>query len=219
VRIPGNTGAWKKWLAAIVGGLLVAGAAAFGLSVVFDGGSQNPFINAGEGQNLAGQPHDLLSSPQPQGSTSSSATSPSQRFERIVQDGWLINCAMANGKKTCSAVHQVLGKEQRQVVFAWAVGRNAQGAPAMIFRTPTGVQIQNGVEFKLGNAPARKIDYIMCNPQSCMAAMPVNDGVVREAMSALNGNAVATVTGADGRAVDFTMPVKGIDKVLAAIRG
>jgi invasion protein IalB len=216
VQIPGNTGAWKKWLAAVIGGLALAGAAAFGLSVMFDGGTQNPFTN--EGQNLASQPHDL-SSPQPQGSTSSGATSPSQRFERIVQDGWVINCAIANGKKTCNAVHQVLGKEQRQVVFAWAVSRNAQGAPAMIFRTPTGVQIQNGVEFKLGNAPARKIDYIMCNTQSCMAAMPVNDGVVREAMGALNGNAVATVTGADGRAVSFTMPVKGIDKVLAAVRG
>jgi invasion protein IalB len=160
------------------------------------------------------------SAPQTQQQQAAPAPVVPQRSERTVQDSWTINCVQmktSDPKKTCSAIMQVAEPKNRRVVFAWVIGRTPDGVMTSVFQTPTRVLLQKGVELKLGNAAPHKADFVVCSNQSCEASLPMNDAVIREAMAAAGGNAVATVTVANGQAVNFTMPIKGIDKVLAAI--
>jgi invasion protein IalB len=219
----------------IIVGLVVAVVVALGLGLVIDweGDDHDLVATTAQRLNLTDQPQASLTPSSPPAAarvpTSATAAAPTaaqtaaptapQRSEQIFQDAWTINCLSSGAQKTCSAVLQVLEKENGRVVFAWVVGRAPDGTPAVMFQTPPGVQLQKGIEFKLGNAASRTAPYVICNSQACEASAPMDDRMIREAMAALNGNAVATVTILDGRVVNFTMPIKGIDKVLAAIRG
>jgi invasion protein IalB len=227
-----DIGARKKWLAVIIVGLVLGVAAALGLGLVIVGDEQEPLTQTAQPLNLTDQARASLTpssptanrippSPTAAAATAvpTAATTAPERSEQIIQDAWVINCVNSGAKKTCFAVLQVLERENRRVVFAWVLGLTPDGAPAVLFQTPPGVQLQQGIEFKLGNAAPRTAPYVMCNSRACEASAPMDDRMIREAMAALNGNAVATVTIADGRVVNFTMPIKGIDKVLAAIRG
>lgn len=141
------------------------------------------------------------------------------RTEQIVQDAWIISCAeMAGGKKTCSATVKVAEKQQNRVIFVWVIGRTAEGVLTSAFQGPTGVQIQKGIDIKFAKGAPRKAHYVLCNQQQCEASIPMDDAMVKEALAAVNGDAVASITAADGRVINITMPLKGIDKVLAAIR-
>lgn len=148
------------------------------------------------------------------------APSTPQRTEQTVQDGWIITCVEMSGqtKKTCSAQMQVKENQQNRTIFVWVIGRTADGTLASVFQGPTGVQIQKGIEIKLGNAAPRKANYVVCTAQSCEASLTMDDAMVKEVLAAVNANAVVTLTVADGRTVQIPMPLKGVDKVLAAIR-
>jgi invasion protein IalB len=143
-----------------------------------------------------------------------------QRTETIVQDAWVISCVETAGtppKRSCSAVQQVVEQKQKRVVFAWVIGRTAEGALTNVFQTPTGVQLQKGLDFKLGSSAPRNASFVVCVPQRCEAALAMDDAVVKDAKAALGANAVATVMGVDGRTFEFVMPVKGLDKVLTTL--
>jgi invasion protein IalB len=124
-----------------------------------------------------------------------------------------------NAKRNCTAVQQVFDREGRRAMFAWIVGKTDEGATAAMFQTLPGVALQKGIEFKFENGVPRRAAFVMCNPQACEASMPINDAIVKEAMAAINGNATATVIILNGEAVNFTLPLKGFDKVMAALRG
>lgn len=148
------------------------------------------------------------------------APSTPQRTEQTVQDGWVITCVEMSGqtKKTCSAQMQVKESQQRRTIFVWIIGRTAEGTLTSVFQGPTGVQIPKGIEIKLGSAAPRKANYVICTAQSCEASIAMDEAMVKEAIAAVNANAVAVLTVADGRTVQIPMPLKGIDKVIAAVR-
>jgi invasion protein IalB len=143
-----------------------------------------------------------------------------QRTEQVVQDGWVITCVEMSGqtKKTCSAQMKIQENQQHRVILVWVIGRTAEGALTSVFQGPTGVLIQKGIDIKLANGAPRKANYVLCSQQNCEASLTMDDAMVKEATAAAGANAVATITAADGRAIEIAMPLKGIDKVLAAIR-
>lgn len=143
-----------------------------------------------------------------------------QRSETIVHDSWTTTCIDHGDPKAkvCSATLQIIEKQNRQVLFAWVIGRT-NGVLTSFFQTPTGVQIQRGVDLKLGDFKPRNANYVICVTQRCEAAISMDGALVKEAMKSLDGNAVASITLVDGRTVNFTMPLKGLDKALAVVGG
>lgn len=150
--------------------------------------------------------------------TAPAAPSPPVRTERIVYDSWTVTCTDTlekASKKTCSASLQVVEEKQRQVLMLWIIGRDNQGVLRTVIQGPTGVQIPKGLELKLGAAAARTIPYASCSPQNCEASIAMDDAMVRDARA--SGEATATIFAIDGRAINFKMGIKGIDKAFAAL--
>jgi invasion protein IalB len=83
-------------------------------------------------------------------------------------------------------------------------------------RTPTGVQIQKGVELKIDNGAVRKLNYILCEPGRCEASTPMDDALVREVTAGTN--ATATIYATDGRGINFNIPLKGAPRAMAALK-
>lgn len=140
------------------------------------------------------------------------------RTETINYDSWVVTCSdtIAKGsKKVCTGVLKIIEQKQRRVLFAWLIGRDNKGVLRTVMQTPTGVQIAKGVELKLGKNRAGKIDYTACTPRNCEASIAMNDAMIKEAIA--SSEAVATIYAINGRAINFKVPLKGIDKVIAAV--
>jgi invasion protein IalB len=131
---------------------------------------------------------------------------------------WEARCTTPPGQtaKLCTALLQVIDNRNKNVLMAWIVGPDDKGALQTVFQTPTGVMIGNGVEVKLGNAAARKINFQSCGTQQCTAVAPMNDAFVKEVSAAQKAD--VTLTALNGRALNFGIPVAGLDKALAAIK-
>lgn len=141
-----------------------------------------------------------------------------ERVETIKYDAWTVTCrdtVEKSSKRTCTGIMQVIEQKSRRVLLAWVIGRDNQGVLRTVMQTPTGVQIPKGVELKLGKAPMRTLPFTACEPQRCDASVAMDDAMVKEAMA--SQEAVATIVATDGRGINFNMPIKGIDKVFAAI--
>jgi invasion protein IalB len=76
--------------------------------------------------------------------------------------------------------------------------------------------IQNGVELKFGNGPARLVNYVWCGPRQCVAEALIDDAFVKEALA--NANATITVRTLGGEAIPIEVPIKGIDKAISSTR-
>lgn len=167
------------------------------------------------------QPRPKSSEPAQQVKPESEAVKPTgpRRTETVVHDSWTTTCQESGEPttRTCTSTLQIVEKEKRQVLFAWVIGRTSKGVLTSFLQTPTGVQIQPGVDLKLGEFKERNLDYVICVTQRCEAALVMDDPVLQEAMKSLDGKAVATITLTDGRKVNFTMPIKGLDEALAMI--
>jgi len=130
---------------------------------------------------------------------------------------WQVRCQNGSApKRLCTAVLEVIDNKSKNVLMAWIVGPDSKGALQAVFQTPTGVRVGSGIDVKLGAGKARHVNYLSCVTQQCTAAAPMDDAFVKEA----TGSAKATVTlyAADGKSLDFGIPVNGLDKAIAAIR-
>ena len=146
------------------------------------------------------------------------APAPPVRTETIVYDNWTVTCrdtVTGNVKKTCSATFQMTNQERNQVIFTWLLGRNAEGALVSVMQVPTGILIQRGVEFKIGNGAMKKLNFVMCDSQRCEASIQMDDALTKEMAAAQT--AVATIFTPDGKGINFNMNPKGIDKAIGSI--
>lgn len=150
--------------------------------------------------------------------TTSPAPAPQPiRTEIVTHDNWTVNCSdFADKRRVCSATLQLLQNGTNQVVFAWVMGKNADGKVLSILQTPTGIAIGPGVEIKPTKGSARKAAYVNCEAARCEAALEMEDGFARDA--AASDTVDATIFGTSGQGVKFTLPFKGFDKALAAVR-
>lgn len=146
---------------------------------------------------------------------------PPPRVDTSVFDQWTVVCQTPPdlaAKRNCSAVLKVVDPNRHQVVLAWVLARTPEGKIAAVIQAPTGVQVQRGLTLKLGDAgPARVIPFASCEPQNCEVDQVLDDANLRELEAA--PQAVATIVAKDGRGIQFTMPLKGVDRALAAVRG
>jgi invasion protein IalB len=161
-------------------------------------------------------PRSQQSPAKPPGAAAPVPDNTPQRTETIVYDSWTVTCREGgNVKRTCSTTLQLIDQEKRQVLLSWIMGHTAEGTLMTFLQTPTGVQIQKGVELKVENGAVRKLNYILCEPGRCEASTAMDDSMVREV--AAGANATATIYATDGRGISFNIPIKGAGKAIAAI--
>ena len=214
-----------RWvLASVAGAAILAG----GLIVLDQTIGSNLFKLGGWGQpkmqtapTESGVPQAQVRVAAPTAPAAPSApqrTEPTQRSESIMYDSWTVTCrdmAEETSKKICSGTLNLIEQKQGRILLTWMVGRDNQGVLRTVMQTPTGVQIPKGVELKLGNGPVRTLPFTACGPQQCEASMALDDAMVRDAMA--SSEVVITIFAVDGRGVNFNVPIKGIDKVFAAM--
>jgi len=227
----------RTWAIVIAAAALAAATATFAPSdwvsrtaELLEDGKTNPEIgdqNSATGPQIIGQ---AQAQPRPKATPGTSPATPtpaesakpssSQRSETVVHDSWTTTCHDQGDPNTraCTTTLQIVEKTKRQVLFAWVIGLTQNRTLTSFFQTPTGVQIQKGVDIKLGDFDVRNAPYVICVAQRCEAALKMEKPVIDEAMKSLDGKTVATITLVDGRTVNFTMPLKGLDQALAMIR-
>jgi invasion protein IalB len=200
---------------AVVGALGIAAAGAVALGVVLSGAieAQSPKPERGAQRPQTPAPAARPTTPAP----ATEAALP-VRTETVVYNAWTVTCRDTVGgaaKPTCSADFKVIDKERRNVLLQWIIARNSEGTLFTVFQTPTGILIQNGVDLKLGNAAARKLNYVACQPNGCESSIAMDEAMIRELAGATD--AVATIYATDGRSISSNMPIKGVDQALAAL--
>lgn len=157
------------------------------------------------------------------------APSQPERVETTNYDAWQVICREAGGKKNCGAVSRIVTQGSREPLIIWEIGSNEQGRPITIIRAPVGlairkdnqtigggIMIQNGIELKFGNGQARRLSFVSCNPQRCIAEAGIDDAFVKEATA--NTTATITAYALGGQAVPFEISIKGIDKAITLTR-
>ena len=139
------------------------------------------------------------------------------RTEIVVQDNWTVTCRdFADKRHSCSSTLQVVQQQSNQVLFVWIVGKNVDGRVMSVLQTPTGITIAPGVEVKFTRGPARKATFVNCETNRCEATLEMDDATIRDGSA--SDTVDATVTGTNGQNVKFTLPFKGFDKAVAAVR-
>jgi invasion protein IalB len=149
-----------------------------------------------------------------------------------VYDSWTVTCRDSVGgalKKTCFATLRVASQDRREILLNWDIAVNKDGRFVTGVHAPIGltlkkdnkiigggILIQNGIDLKFGNNAARRLNYVSCNPQQCFAESPIDEAFVKEATA--SSTATLTVYAATGEGIPFEVPIKGIDKAIAATR-
>jgi invasion protein IalB len=171
------------------------------------------------GMTRAPAPQPWAANAAPPPVPTSPAAPPTQPWTRIGTYGsWEARCATLPGATTrlCTAVLEVVDNKTKGVLMTWIVGPDDKGGLQSVFQTPTGIMVSSGVDVKLGNAAAHKINFQSCAPQQCLAAAPMNNAFVKEVVTAPQAD--VTLTAMNGRTLNFNLPVTGLDKALAAIK-
>jgi invasion protein IalB len=140
------------------------------------------------------------------------------RTETVVYDNWTVTCRDTVGgtaKKICSASFKMTEKERNAVIFSWTIGRNNEGALISLMEVPTGVFIQPGLQLKIDNGAARKLDFTLCDPRHCEASIKIDDHLMKDMLAAQT--ATVTLVSADGKGINFTLIPKGIDKAVGSL--
>lgn len=152
------------------------------------------------------------------------------RVETTAYDSWAVTCedTTVGGvpKRTCMASLRVTS--ENRMLLNWQIGLNEEGHFVTAVHTPSGLAVKQGdktvggpilvaegLELKFSNGPARRLNYLWCGPQQCMAEAPIDDAFVKEALA----SAKATITVRTmGGAIPFELSIKGIDKAISSTR-
>lgn len=143
-----------------------------------------------------------------------------RRSETIVDDNWTVTCALTDqsgAKKQCSAILRIAQADKngaQRIVFFWVLGRH-EGKLESIISVPTGVQIQPGIEVKIGDKETRKLGYSVCQPDHCEAVLPLDDVMVKSLGAAQTTE--ITIAAVNGATAKFTVNMKGFSQALADV--
>ncbi len=160
------------------------------------------------------------------------APSSPHRVETTEYDSWAVTCedTGAGGAAKRSCVGSLRVRNRNQLLLNWQIGSNPDGHWVTAVHIPSALSakqgdktvggpilVANGVELKFGSGPVRRLNFVSCGPQQCLAEAAVDEGFVKEAVANVNGKATITVhTG--GGDIPFEVPIKGIDKAIASTR-
>lgn len=138
---------------------------------------------------------------------------------------WQVSCPYGKDGKRAGCVGSLRVIEpaaeggqggQGRVVMEWTIAKNAEGALESRFSTLTGVMLAPGVRLKLPGSEARKLDFVACGPQACVALAPMDEAFVRAAGKV--DTVEAALVGADGRTYTYAFQPEGIDRVIRLVR-
>jgi invasion protein IalB len=141
-----------------------------------------------------------------------------RRAETIVDDNWTVTCSQTDqeeAKRVCSATLKIAQPDkngQQRVIFVWALGHQ-DGKLVSSISVPSGVQIPPGVEIKIGDKEARKINYTTCVPAQCQALLPLEETLLKSLSAAQTTD--VTIRLVNGNDAKFTVNMKGFAQALA----
>ena len=144
------------------------------------------------------------------------APQPQSPADVSIHDRWVVSCRTGtDAKKDCSAALRIVNSDQ-QLMILWEISRGPKGSLVASMQTPTGVQVQKGVDLKVGAAAVSKLDYAACASQNCVARGAINDSQLGK-MAAVEEMTI-TIHAADNRDVNFKFPMKGLSQAVADVR-
>lgn len=152
------------------------------------------------------------------------------RVETTQYDSWVVTCEDTVGgtaKKTCIANLRVVNQD-KGTVLNWQIGLNEEGHFVTAIHIPSALTIKNGdktvggpisipsgVELKFGNGAVRRLNFVTCGPQQCIAEGLIDESFTKEAAA----NTKATITiHTPGGAIPFELAINGIDKAITYAR-
>lgn len=150
----------------------------------------------------------------------------SARVETVVHGAWVVTCREVAGQpRSCAARTQFREPRSGRTLLTWAIGQNAQGAMVQTVTVPssgltlenrplTAVNIEKGVDLKIGAGQVRQVKYVACGGNACEATGPAAESV-KEVPKA--ETASITFYAADGRAISIELKIPGGDKAIASL--
>jgi invasion protein IalB len=102
----------------------------------------------------------------------------------------------------------------QRVVFTWLIGVQDGKAISMI-SVPPGIMIDPGVAVKIGAIEVSKYSYALCQPDYCVAIVPLDDAIVKQLTTA--PTAEVSVVAVNGSTVKFTVNLYGFGQALAEL--
>jgi invasion protein IalB len=153
-----------------------------------------------------------------------------RRVETTQYDSWVVTCQDTVGgtaKKTCVADLRLVNQD-RGTILNWQIGLNEEGHFVTAIHIPSAlsvksgdktvggpISIPSGIELKFGNGAVRRLNFVTCGPQQCVAEALIDDAFVKEA----NANTKATITiHTPGGVIPFELAINGIDKAITYAR-
>lgn len=151
------------------------------------------------------------------GTTAAGTATQTQWKTAATYGSWQVRCREPAPKEgaACSAVLQIAEKASGRVLFAWAVADMGKNGLMSVFETPTGVQIQSGLDVKVGDAPVRHVAFAACLPRRCTGQLQMDEALIKQMSAGVKSS--VTIVAANGRGIEFGMSTVGFDKALAAI--
>ena len=115
-----------------------------------------------------------------------------QNVERTQHADWTRECgAPAGTNQRLCVLSQVVKDQQGKPIVAAQVVKPPNGQPAILrFLAPLGIWLRPGVEMNIDGGSRTKLEYEICNEQSCMAQMQLSQGLV----NAMKRGSAANIT-------------------------
>lgn len=153
-----------------------------------------------------------------------------RRVETTQYDAWVVTCQDTVGgtaKKSCVANLRLVNQDSG-TVLNWQIGLNEEGHFVTAIHIPSAltfksgdktvggpISIPSGIELKFGNGAVRRLNFVTCGPQQCVAEALIDEAFVREAAA----NTKATITiHTPGGVIPLELAINGIDKAITYAR-
>lgn len=131
---------------------------------------------------------------------------------------WALLCGEPKEKELrprCSLVQALVEKSSNQLVFRVVVTYGPKGKLILKIDGPTGIALQRGLEFALGEAKLYRMPFHTCVPKGCSALLVIEDDLKQDLLNAEKGT--LTVYALDGRPLRALAELKGFADGLAAL--
>jgi len=128
------------------------------------------------------------------------------KLERF-QD-WTVRCEARadqnNGEELCEMIQQVTIEETGETVMEVAVGFVPDRAmPIALFTVPLGIRIPPGLQLRVDQNEAVRIEVELCGPDGCFASMSFDEPMLQQFRAGTGG----TVQIRDPRGQSYDLPI------------
>ena len=131
---------------------------------------------------------------------------------------WALICGKErdkDGKEPCSLVQALVERESQKLVFRLTVAYGPKGNLVLKIDSPTGVALQNGLEFSPDAVKVYRLPFQACTAQGCSALFIMPDDLKQEIGKSAKGT--ITVYALNGQAVQAATELTGFADGLAAL--